>query len=92
MAKQIEDGQLYAVKAFSKEFLLGQPKGRESIMNELDILIDLDHKNVIKVFEVHESKNSIYVVQEYLSGGSLNDLLKRSTDYISVQEILKIIK
>ena len=25
----------YAVKAFSKEYLLGQPKGKESLINEI---------------------------------------------------------
>lgn len=54
--------------------------------------MSLDHKNVIKLSEVHESKNSLYVVCEYLEGGSLNDFLRRSTDYISVPVILKIIK
>ena len=92
LGKQKQNKQLYAVKAFSKEFILAQPKGLESIKNEIDILMHLDHKNVIKLSEVHESKNSLYVVCEYLEGGSLNDFLRRSTDYISVPVILKIVK
>lgn len=71
---------------------MAQPKGKDSIKNEIEILMDLNHKNVIKLAEVHESKNSLYVVCEYLAGGSLNDFLRRSTDYISIPVVLKIIK
>lgn len=31
----------------------------------------LDHKNILKIFEVYESKSSIYLVLEILKGGEL---------------------
>ena len=92
LGKQKEDGKDYAVKAFSKDYILSQPKGRESMKNEINILLDLAHRNVIELFEVHESKNSLYVILEYLGGGSLSDFLKRSTDFLSDETILNIIK
>lgn len=67
--KTKEDGKEYAVKAFSKEYILSQPKGKDSMKNEINILLDLHHRNVIELFEVHESKNSLYVILEYLAGG-----------------------
>lgn len=72
--------------------MLAQPKGRESIMNEIDILLEFNHKNVVQVFEIYESKNSLYFVIEYLAGGSLNDFLRRSKEFISVPNILIIVK
>ena len=60
--------------------------------NEINILLDLHHRNVIELFEVHESKNSLYIVLEYLSGGSLSDFLKRSTEFLTDETVLKIIK
>lgn len=92
LGKQKEDGKEYAVKAFSKEYILSQPKGRESMKNEINILLDLHHRNVIELIEVHESKNSLYVILEYLGGGSLSDYLKRSTEFLSDDTVLKIVK
>lgn len=92
MGKQKEDGKEYAVKAFSKEYILSQPKGKDSMKNEINILLDLHHRNVIELFEVHESKNSLYVILEYLAGGSLSDFLKRSTEFLSDDTVIKIVK
>ena len=60
--------------------------------NEISILLDLHHRNVIELFEVHESKNSLYVIVEYLGGGSLSDFLKGSTDFLSDEAVLSIVK
>ena len=35
----------------------------------------LDHPNIIKLFEVHETRNSIYLIMEYLDGGEFFDYL-----------------
>lgn len=42
-----------------------------SLANEIDIMLKNNHPNIIKLHEVHESKNSIYLVLEYLKGGEL---------------------
>ena len=71
----------FAVKAFSKEYLLSQPKGRESLMNEIEVMQKLKHPYIMSLEEVHESKNSIYLVVELLEGGEL-------LHYISAKENL----
>lgn len=40
---------------------------------EIDILKNLDHPNIVKLYEVFEDKNSIYLVTEICSGGELFD-------------------
>lgn len=37
---------------------------------------ELDHKNLMKLYEVYESQNSIYVSVELLEGGQLYDKIK----------------
>ena len=32
---------------------------------------DLNHEYIMKLFEIHESKNSIYLILELLEGGEL---------------------
>ena len=76
-----ETGQRFAVKAFSKEYLLSQPKGKDSLINEIEVMQKLKHPCVMNLEEVHESKNSIYLVLELLEGGEL-------LNYISAKESL----
>lgn len=66
-----EDGTRSAVKAFSKEYLLSQNKGKESLINEIQIMKDINHQYIMQLLEIHESQNSIYLVLELLEGGEL---------------------
>ena len=78
-----ETQQKYAVKAFSKEYLLSQNKGKESLINEVEIMQTLKQEFIMSLEEVHESKNSIYLVLELLEGGEL-------LNYISHQKKLTV--
>lgn len=66
-----ETKERMAVKAFSKEYLLSQPKGKDSLVNEIEIMQRLKHPYIMNLEEIHESKNSIYLVLELLEGGEL---------------------
>ena len=39
--------QKYAVKAFSKEYLISQTKGKESLINEIEIMQSLKHEYIM---------------------------------------------
>ena len=71
---------------------MSQPKGKDSLKNEIQILMDLQHPNILSLYEVHETKNSLYLVCDYLAGGSLCDFLKRSTDFLSEETITTIMR
>lgn len=86
------NGGEFAVKAFSKEFLESQNKGKLSLINEIEIMLSIDHPNCIKLYEVHESKNSIYLVLEYLQGGELFERITESEDLLNKDEIRLIMK
>lgn len=73
----------YAVKAFSKDYLSTQNKGKESLVNEILIMKELVHPNIMKLEEVHESQNSIYLILELLEGGEL-------LNYITEKQTLKV--
>ena len=45
-------------------------------MNEIKVLQEVDHPNVIKIIEYYESVNSLYIVTEYLDGGELFDRIQ----------------
>ncbi|CAD8075069.1 unnamed protein product [Paramecium primaurelia] len=64
-------GMNYAVKAFNKEFMQEQFKGRESLENEIKVMRRLNQENLVKLHEVYETQNSIYFILDILKGGEL---------------------
>ena len=81
----------FAVKAFSKEYLLSQSKGKESLMNEIEIMQLVKHPNIMDLQELHESKNSIYLVLELLEGGELFNYVS-SKSSTTIHEICRVMK
>ncbi len=49
-----------------------------SVFDELNILKQLDHPNIVKIFEYFQDDTNVYLIMEYLRGGSLFDRLKTS--------------
>lgn len=52
-------------------------ENRRYLNNELAITKDLFHMNIIRCYEVVETKNYVYIVMERVSGGELFDLIGR---------------
>lgn len=46
------------------------------MVNELTILEKLNSPYIMKVYEFIQTKNNLYMVQEYANGGSLQQLLE----------------
>ena len=64
----------YATKVFDKtqnESLI------KYINNEISILKDVNHPNIIRFIEKHEDSNNIYIVEEFCNGVDLFQALKR---------------
>lgn len=91
LAKNLVDDKLYAVKAFKKDQLRIQNRGRAAVRNEVDVLQRIDHPNIMKLYEVHETSNSLYLVCEYLNGGSLVTYLRDAEKFLSNEEITQIL-
>ena len=73
--KNNANGKEFAVKAFSKKPSPTLTNRRQSLMNEIEVLKQLKHENILKLEELHESRNSIYLVLELLKGGELLTVL-----------------
>ncbi|CAD8175112.1 unnamed protein product [Paramecium octaurelia] len=70
-ATKKENNTQYAVKAFSKEYMLQQSKGVESLLNEIKLMRRLNHPSIVKLYEVHETTNSVYFILDMIQGGEL---------------------
>lgn len=60
-----------AVKLISKEQM--SQAGAVRLRYEIDILKNLSHPNILKLYEVFEDQTTIYLVTEYCDGGELFD-------------------
>ena len=48
---------------------------RDEVLKEIDILMSLDHPNIIYIKEYFEEESRVYIIMEYLEGGELLDVL-----------------
>lgn len=66
-----ETGAVRAVKIMKKSKISKSDWTR--LRYEIDILKNLDHPNILRLFEVFEDKQQIYLVTEICDGGELFD-------------------
>ena len=59
----------YACKKLSKLNI----KNVKKFQNEIEVLMKMDHPNIVKLYEVFESDNSLYLIMEECYGGELFD-------------------
>ena len=73
-------GIKYAVKCLDLG-MIDTIEGLMQLRNEIFIMCQLDHPNIVRIEEVYESSNEIYIVQELCLGGDLFDRLDALPDY-----------
>jgi len=76
----IVTGIKYAVKVLDMG-LINTMEGLRQLRDEIRIMCQLDHPNIVRIEEVYESANEIYIVQELCTGGDLFDRLEDQPDY-----------
>ena len=53
----------------------------QQLRDEIHIMFQLDHPNIVQLEEVYESVDEIYLVQELCTGGEVFDRLEELSDY-----------
>ncbi len=66
----------FATKKIDKKFTLN-PKAKKYLDNEIGILKDIKHPNIVKLYDVKETSQFYYLVTEYCNGGGLSDCLEQ---------------
>ena len=77
LCKNESDGSLCVIKQVLIEGM--DQKEKDDVLNESNILAKLDHPNIIKFYDVFESKkpkHMINIVTEYADGGDLSEKIK----------------
>ena len=55
------------------------------ILNEINILKQIDHPNVVKIFEFYNSEDEYYLITEYCEGGELFTLINQKKILTEIQ-------
>ena len=71
MATRYSDYEIRAVKIIPKS----RVKNREILDSEIKVLKQMDHPNIVRLYEVYENSRYIYLVMEMCEGGELFDKL-----------------
>ena len=56
-------------------------EAEEMLQNEVEILSQLDHPNVVKLIEIFDEDDCVYLVMELMEGGELFDRLVEKENY-----------
>lgn len=75
-ARDEQSGRLVAIKVMTAD-LEGDRETRERFIREATVAGQLQHRNVIHVFEMGEEDGRLFMVMELLDGEPLNDHIRR---------------
>jgi calcium-dependent protein kinase len=93
LASQKSTSQKRAIKQL--DFLNPpQESDIEKLLKEVSVLKQLDHPNIIKIYEVYKNKNRIFIVTEFCDGGELFDKIfemKRFSENQAARYMLDIV-
>ncbi|MCO5580001.1 hypothetical protein L7F22_033867 [Adiantum nelumboides] len=70
----LENGDFVAIKQVSLENIF--PEDLASIMQEIDLLKNLNHKNIVKYLDSFKTKSHLHIILEYVENGSLASIIK----------------
>ncbi|KAJ5074020.1 serine/threonine-protein kinase brsk2 [Anaeramoeba ignava] len=87
LAINTETEKQVAVKIMPKKLVFATEKARINAQKEIAVLKLLNHPSVLKVFDVFESDEYLFMVMEYMPGGELFDFLVNQ-EFISTKQSL----
>jgi len=77
LVERLADGKQLAAKIFTKTIELEEPKQKDGLILEIDILRIVEHPHLIEFHSIYETKTKIIIVQEVLKGGDLFEHLMK---------------
>ena len=61
---------------------------RIGLINEIDILKQVDHPNIVKLIDVYEDATTFSLVLELMTGGEVSEILAEIVNFLSCAAIL----
>lgn len=76
LGRLITDDTLTAVKVIDKKIFANQ-YNLKNIQSEIDIMKNIQHENIVKLMDVYQTANNMYIITELCEEGDLRSLLKK---------------
>jgi len=73
VATKRDTGEKFAIKSINKRKL--DPAQLGELKNEVDLLKQLDHPNIVRLYETYEHNDKMYLIMQLLSGKDLGKVL-----------------
>ena len=70
-------GDIYFATKVIKKSVADSPKVKKYFLNEIQILKEIKHKNIMKLIELKQSEENYYLVCELCNGGSLHHCINK---------------
>ncbi|KAI9300483.1 kinase-like domain-containing protein, partial [Cunninghamella echinulata] len=90
LAQHYLTGEKFAIKIIDKRSYDERILIR--LIREIRIMEVLNHPNIVRIYETIETAYTIYMVMEYISGGNLEEYLKKKGGYLNEQEARAIFR
>ena len=74
LTKKEKSSKLYATKKIPLTHLQNE-EFKKYMTNEIKIMKMLQHDNVIKFYDCYQTENNLYLIMDYINGGSLSEYL-----------------
>ncbi|EGF83144.1 hypothetical protein BATDEDRAFT_8115, partial [Batrachochytrium dendrobatidis JAM81] len=88
-----ETGEKVAIKVIDKKLMEQKAQKSKAIHleRELQLMMRLDHPNIVKIYQVLETDDECFVVMEYAKGGELMDYIA-ARGYLTEKEARKFFR
>ena len=80
-----ESGKVFAIKIMMKKVVKKQKIYIKLLQNELSILGEKSHPNIIRIIDLIEDDQSYYIVSEFMEGGELFKRLSKAQSFTEGQ-------
>ncbi|CAD8206046.1 unnamed protein product [Paramecium pentaurelia] len=72
-------GLIRAMKQIRKQELIKEDE--QKLFSEMNLLKNLYHPNIVKLYELYQDSNNYYLITEYLCGGELFERIKKMNSF-----------
>ena len=93
LAKRISTGQVVAIKKICKKTIDVNSKLRSLLKTEVTIMKEIEHENIMDLYDFLETENNYYMVIQYCNEGDLSEYLENhGTPYLEEEEAVYFLK
>lgn len=91
--KDLNTNEIRAIKMILAKNVL-KPQEKKALSREIQIMRNLDHENIVKLYDYLETMNHHYLVLEYCSGGDLSQKRGSGEEYtvILLRQLVSALK